>query len=358
MQVGLIGCGAISKVYLRCSNKFANFKIVKCADLLDDYAQSCAEEFGLEAVSVDELFADKDIKLVLNLTPPAGHSILNKRAITAGKHVYSEKPFAVDFEEAQSIMLEAEKRNLYAVSAPDSFLGAAQQYARELIDKGTIGQVFGGCASIMVGVGYHSNHRDISFFFRKGAGPLFDLGPYYIAALVSILGPVERVVSMGGKLSDTRTCLSGSNAGKTFPIEVPSHIQSLLYFKCGTAITLNTSFDVRKHSNPAIELYGENGSLSLGEPSNFGNSVKLFDTENKIWNECITTYPYGEVTRGLGVADLVSAIKSGRKPRCAPDFTLHVLEVMSAIEKSLESKQIINLTTSTARPERMNYKDI
>ncbi len=357
MPVGVVGCGAISAVYMKCCRQFENFKIVKCADVGIEYARARAAEFGIEAVGCDELFADPEIKLIINLTPPSEHAPINRRAVESGKHVYSEKPFAVSLPDALEVDAEAKRRGLFATSAPDSFLGAAQQYLRQLVDSGEYGTIFGGTAATLGAAGYHSNHRDITFFFRRGAGPLFDMGPYHLSALVSVLGPVTRVGAMGRKLAETRTCVSGSNAGLTFPIGTETNLVSSLEFASGAVVSFNASFDVRAHRAPLLELFGENGSLALpDQPCNFGSQVEVFSVAHPEWRTLTSPFGFSEVTRGLGVADLVAAIEEGREPRCAPEFALHVLEIMCAIEQSVAEGGFVKLRTTCRRPEPMPIK--
>lgn len=353
MKVGLVGCGAISEVYLSCSEQFGNFKIVKCADLVPALARKRAEQFHLTAVSLDELFADPELAIILNLTPPQAHTALNLRALEAGKHVYCEKVFALTMEDAKKVFRKAGECGLYAASAPDSFLGASQQYARELTDQGVFGRFFGGTASIMNCVGFVSDHPNIDFFFRKGGGPLMDMGAYYFSALCSILGPAVRVGCMGGRLDSERICIAGKSKGKRFPVEVDTHLQGIVEFACGAVVTLNTSFDVRAHSNPRIELYGSRGTLRLPEPSGFGKSVFTFTENAPQWEEKISPYGYGTITRGLGIAELADAIEHGREPRCSATFAMHVLEILCAMERSCAEKRFIELETTCSRPAPM-----
>ena len=353
MKVGLIGCGAISEVYLSCSAQFGNFKIVKCADLVPELARKRAEQFHLTAVSPDELFLDPELEIILNLTPPQAHTSLNLRALEAGKHVYCEKVFALTLEDAEKVFRKAKESGLYAASAPDSFLGAAQQYARELADRGTFGRFFGGTASIMNCVGFKSDHPNIDFFFRRGGGPLMDMGAYYFSALCGILGPAVRVGCMGGRLDSERTCVAGKSMGKRFPVEVNTHLQGIVEFACGAVVSLNTSFDVRAHSNPRIELYGSRGTLRLPEPSSFGKSVFMFTEDAPQWEEKISPYSFASITRGLGIAELADAIEHGREPRCSAEFAMHVLEILCAMERSCGEKRFIELKTTCCRPAPM-----
>ena len=305
MKVGLIGCGAISEVYLSCSEQFGNFRIVKCADLVPELARKRAEQFHLTAVSPDELFADPELAIILNLTPPQAHTALNLRALEAGKHVYCEKVFALTMEDAKKVFRKAGECGLYAASAPDSFLGASQQYARELTDQGVFGRFFGGTASIMNCVGFVSDHPNIDFFFRKGGGPLMDMGAYYFSALCSILGPAVRVGCMGGRLDSERI------------------------------------------------FYGSRGTLRLPEPSGFGKSIFAFTEDAPRWEEKISPYGYGTITRGLGIAELADAIEHGREPRCSAAFAMHVLEILCAMERSCAEKRFIELETTCSRPDPM-----
>ena len=343
LRVGLIGCGVISEEYLSSSLQFDEFSIVKCADRNPERAARRGAAYNIPAATPDEVFADPDIDLVLNLTPPQAHKDVNLAALNAGKHVYSEKPFALNLADADIILEAAAARGLVVASAPDSFLGATQRKARELVRDGVIGEVFGGAASIMWRVGDHSDHPNIASFFRQGAGPLFDMGPYYITALVNLLGPVKRVGAMGRKLAPLRRCLTGKSAGKEFPVEINTHTQGLLEFDAGAIVSLNASFDVWRHQNPRVELYGSSGTLMLPEPSGFGGDMRLFKPGSEDWEVIPPEGEFQRTTRGLGLAELARALAERRPPRCSGMLARHVLAVMCALEESAASSVFVTM---------------
>ncbi len=343
MQVGLTGCGVISSVYLESCRQFGSFRITKCSDLNPALAKSQAEKFGIIAVTPDELLADPDINIILNLTPPKAHKTVNLRALESGKHVYSEKPFALNLEDADEILEMAEKLNLQVASAPDSFLGGAHQTAKSLIEAGEIGQPHSGTASIMHLCGYRLDHPNAEFFFKKGGGPLFDMGPYYISALVDLLGPVSQVACMGNRASSKRICAAGINRGEKWPVEVDTHKSCLLKFASGPVINFNASFDVWSHHNPRIEIYGTGGCIQLPEPSAFGGPVKLIKNGMKEWQTVKSRFGFHKITRGLGLADMVQAINSGNEPECSAKFARHVLKVLCLLDKSSETSEFINI---------------
>lgn len=348
LKVGLVGCGVISEEYLRSAACFDEYDIIACADLNQTLAKRRGETYGTAVATPEEIMADSTIEAVLNLTPPQAHRSVIIAALESGKHVYSEKPFALNVKDADAILGLAERKNLFVASAPDSFMGATQRQARAIIQAGRIGEVFGGVASIMWRVGDHSDHPDIGFFFREGGGPMFDMGPYYITALVNMLGSVKRIGSMGRKLGPVRRCASGKSAGKTFPVEIDTHAQSLLEFHNGAIVNLNASFDVWRHNNPRIELYGSSGTLTLPEPSGFGGDLRLFRQGAEDWEVLPPVGEFQKTTRGLGLADLSHAIAENRRPSCSGYLARHVIEVIEAVGRSAESGEFVTITT---RPE-------
>ncbi|NLB68241.1 MAG: Gfo/Idh/MocA family oxidoreductase, partial [Lentisphaerae bacterium] len=300
MKTGLIGCGNISGAYLSNGSRFKQMKIVACADMVPEVAKAKAEEFGLKAMSVDELLADPSIDTVLNLTTPASHSEINTRALEAGKNVHCEKPFGLDREEARKVIELAKAKNLRVGSAPDTFLGGGHQMCRKLIDEGYIGDVVNGTA-FMLCHGHESWHPAPAFYYLKGGGPLFDMGPYYITALVNLLGPVEKATAMANRSTDLRIGIK-SNVGQTFPVEIDTHISAVLKFKSGAVITLITSFDVWKHSDLRdIELHGTDGSMHVPDPNCFDGDIRVYKaglTSN--WAPVDNSFIYNDNMRGIG----------------------------------------------------------
>lgn len=342
-KVGLIGCGVISNTYLQNSLRFNNFDVVLCADQDNSRAVDTAKQYDIQATSIDELVNNDSIHLILNLTPPEAHKQINIMALRSGKHVYSEKPFALNLHDAEEIMNLAKSKGLHVGSAPDSFLGEAHQTAKKIIRDNIIGRITAGTASLMNFCGYTSDHPGLGFFFKKGGGPLFDMGPYYILSMVDLLGPVKRVAAMGKRTFDSRMCKRGLNKGKNYPVDVDTHFSCIIEFCNSTIVTYNTSFDVWGHHNPRIELFGTKGSIQLPEPSNFDGDIKLLKAPGCEWKTISTTNACENIPRGLGLSEMIDAICNNRQPKCSAKFASYVLEIMCALEASANSGTFINI---------------
>lgn len=362
LKIGVVGCGNISMAYLRNAPLFRGVEIVACADIDADAAARRAAEFDLRAMDVDALMADPDVDLVLNLTVPAAHFDVSLRALSAGKHVFTEKPLAVEAEAGRRLVTTAAERGLSLGSAPDTFLGAAGRKARRLMEAGAIGAPVTGTA-FMMGRGMEHWHPDPSFYYQVGAGPVMDMGPYYLTAMVNLLGPVRRVqaVATSGQ-SERLITADGPKRGTWFKVGTPTSVLSLLEFDCGATVTFGASWDVFRHSNHPIELHGSRGSLRLPDPDNFGGVVALSDMGGP-WKETDTsTMPFGAANwpseapdranyRMLGLADLARSIIEGRPPRASGDLALHVLEVMEAILRAGESGAAQTILKMVPQPE-------
>jgi predicted dehydrogenase len=330
LNVGIIGSGFISAAYLQAAKDFEQIKIISCADIVPANAAARAKEFGIRSQSVDELLEDERVDLVLNLTTPKCHIPINERALKFGKHVYSEKPLGLSVAEAEPLLAFAKQSNLRVGSAPDTFLGGGQQTARHLIDKGAIGKPIGGTAFIL-GPGHERWHPNPDFYYQAGGGPVFDMGPYYITALVNLLGPIERVVACGAKSFESRTVGTGSRAGQNFPVEIQTHFSSLLEFESGPVVNFNASFDVQGHSNVPIELYGTTGTLQVPDPNTFCGPVRLL-TQKGDWSDAPLTHAFSDRNyRIIGVAELATSLAAGLEHRASGLLAFHVLEVMEAI---------------------------
>jgi predicted dehydrogenase len=301
---------------------------------------------------VDDLFAS-DVDLILNLTIPAVHGELGLRALEAGKHLYNEKPLAVELSEARKMLELAQSKNLLVGCAPDTFLGAGWQTARELLDAGTIGQAVGASAA-MIGVGPDKWHPDPDFFFKHGAGPLFDMGPYYLTALVSFFGLIKRVSSVAKMTYSQRTVMRGDKAGQTVKVETPTHISALLEFHSGLTATLTVSFDAVSGIAPNIEIYGSSGAMVVGDPNMFSNPLKyrsaLEGWNTSDWQSVEFKRPYAENSRGLGVADMFAALAENRPHRASGALAYHVLETMHAVLQSAASEQWVSISSTVERP--------
>ena len=293
-KVGLIGCGHIAETYFRAHKYFNNFKIIKCADINKSAAEKCAKIHRIKAVSIKELLNDKTINVILNLTIPAAHYKVSNQALIHGKHVYTEKPLAISFHDGKRLIKLAKKKNLRIGNAPDTFLGGGSQKSRALLDKKVIGKViFGNAIFAYPGIqSYHPNPE--SWFAKQGGGPVIDMGPYYLTALVNLLGPAKEVFSQSEKGKEKRIIGIGPKKGKRFKVECPTTYFSTIKFLNGTIIRLTLSFDVISHLRNHIELYGENGSMIVPDPNMFGGSVLISKKLGSIW-KCYIRLPRNSI---------------------------------------------------------------
>jgi predicted dehydrogenase len=343
LNLGIIGCGNISQAYFNGAKAFEALQIVACADLDPAKAQIKAQENNCLAQTVEELLRNPDIDLVINLTVPSSHAKVSMDILNAGKHVHSEKPLAVNLADGKKILDLANKKDLLVGCAPDTFLGAGLQTCRKLIDDGWIGKVVGGTAFLM-SRGPESWHPNPGFFYQLGAGPLFDMGPYYITALVHLLGPVKKVIAQTTRAFESRIATSKELFGQVLPVEVPTHNVGILEFHNGAIITMTISFDVYAHGHKPIELYGTEGSLEVPDPNTFGGPVRLWSPHQKEWKDQSFSHPYSTNMRGIGVADMAMSILASKKRnhRASGALAYHVLEVMHAFEaSSRQSKGVI-----------------
>lgn len=347
MKIGIIGCGSISGAYFGGAQKTDALEIKSCADIRMEAAQNAAKKYSCQAVTVDELLADPEIELVVNLTVPRAHVEVGLQALQAGKHVYSEKPLGVSFEEGQKLIRLAAEKGLHVGCAPDTFLGAGGQTARKAMDEGAIGRPIAGTA-FMCGHGHESWHPNPTFFYDIGGGPMLDMGPYYVTALVNILGPVKRVAGVTTKAFEERIATSSGASGQRIPVKVSTHLTGAMEFANGAVITMIMSFDMWRHSLPCIELYGTEGSMKVPDPNGFGGPVLVALAKGEGWQEIPSAFPQN--ARMIGVIDMVCAIRSGRAHRASGDLAYHVLEVMTAFDKSSQTGQHIEMQTTVERP--------
>ena len=355
-KIGVIGCGQISDAYFKASETFDNIQVTACADINMEAAQAKAEEYGIKAVTVDELLADPEIEIVINLTIPKVHADIAIKTLEAGKHAYAEKPIAISTEEAKKVLELAEAKGLRVGCAPDTFLGGGQQTARKLIEDGWIGRPIAGTAVVMGCGPERYYHKAPAFFYELGGGPMFDLGVYWITALVNLLGPAKGVSAATGKGFEYR--VAGKQALKPYeklPVEVPTHYSGTIEFQNGALITLITSFDVWAHQHKCIEIYGTHGSLEVPNPNTFGGPIKVAvgDQPGPEWTDCPITHQYTDNMRSIGAADMAKAIKDGRKHRASGELAYHVLEIMEAFEKSSNAKKYIELESTCEQPAAM-----
>ena len=346
MKIGIIGCGTISGAYFGGAQKTDVLEIKSCADIRMEAAQSVAEKYGCQAASVDELLADEEIELVVNLTIPKAHAEIGIATLEAGKHTYSEKPFSVDIESGQNLLKKAAEKGLRVGCAPDTFLGAGIQTSRKALDEGAIGRPIAGTA-FMCGHGHESWHPSPAFYYDVGGGPMLDMGPYYITALVNILGPVKRVAGITTKAFEERIATSDAASGQRIPVKTTTHLTGAIEFANGAIITMIMSFDMWRHSLPCIELYGETGSMQVPDPNGFGGSVRVSAARDG-WSDVPLAFPKN--ARMIGVIDMVRAIQSARPHRVSGALAYHVLEVMLAFDKSSQSGQHAEIESTVERP--------
>ena len=348
-KVGLVGCGNISDTYLEASKTFEIFEIVACTDLNRERAQAKSEEYSVQALGFDDLLKHPDIDIFLNLTPPQAHAEVSLKALHGGKHLYSEKPLALTREEGQEILNAAQQKNLRIGCAPDTVLGGGLQTVKKLLQDDWVGEVVAGTAHMM-SPGPESWHPNPHFFYQPGGGPLFDMGPYYLTALVCLLGPVENVMAIAQKTFSERIATCTEKFGETLPVEVPTHYTGILKFQNGALVTWVISFDVQAHGHSPLELYGTQGSLQVPDPNTFGGPIRFRQSRTEEWQDVPLLHGYIENFRSLGIADLAHALDSGRPPRCNGELAFHVLDVMHAFEESSHRQKNVAIHTTCTPP--------
>jgi predicted dehydrogenase len=353
MKIGIIGCGKISNAYLECAGLFPVLEIVRCADMLPERALEQAKTFGVpHGGTVEELLADPDVELVINLTIPAAHTPVNRALLEAGKHVFCEKPFALNRDEAAGLLALARAKNLRLGSAPDTFLGEAHQTCRKLIDDGAIGEIVAATA-FMGSHGPERWHPAPAFFYQPGGGPMFDMGPYYLTALVNMAGPMTRVTGFARTTFKERISPSGPAAGTRIEVTTPTHFTGAIEFANGAVATVVMSFDIWAHQLPLLQVHGTKGSLNVPDPNLTSGTPMIYRPEISSWVDVPFSCPstYGEkYGRGAGVADMAQAIIEGRPHRANGEMALHVVDAMQAFIDSSDQARVIDLGTTCERP--------
>ena len=352
MKIGIIGCGNIVGQYIKHSAQFTHIiQISAVADLDSAKALQAAENLGDSSLAVhpDELLANPEIEIVINLTPPKAHFLVAKSVLEAGKHVYNEKPLCIDREDAKELIKLAELKGLRIGCAPDTFLGKGLQTAIKAINDGVIGFPVAAFAQ-MAGHGMETWHPNPEFFFQYGGGPMFDVGPYILTALISILGPVKRVTGSTKISFPERYATAKGRNGEAFTVEVPTHITGTLDFEQGAIATIITSFDMWGHNLPKVEIYGSEGTLSVPDPNQFGGEVKVWKPETKEWEVFPTLDTRQDTGRIIGVAEMAKAIKEDRPHRAHSSQAYHVLDIMHAIHEASDSNQHVVLESTCERP--------
>lgn len=348
LRVGILGTGNIAPAYVKHSRQYAILDVVACADLDEGRAQTFAQAHGLQALSVDAMLASPDIDAIINLTIPKAHIEVSRRIIEAGKHVYSEKPLGIDRDGARELLALAQSKGLRVGCAPDTFLGGGLQTCRKVIDDGLIGQPIAATA-YMMSHGPEAWHPNPFFFYEKGGGPMLDMGPYYVTALVHLLGPVQRVTGSARRTFNERVAGHASIAGARVPVSINTHFNGSLEFASGAIANVTMSFDVWRHGHSWIEVYGTEGSMLVPDPNTFGGVVKIYRPQESDWREVPLTHP-ADIGRGTGLADMAYAIQSGRPHRASGELAYHVLDTMLAVEEAADAGQHITLTSQTPQP--------
>jgi predicted dehydrogenase len=346
---GVVGCGKVSGQYLRAMADSPVLDVVACADLDPARANAAAAAYQVpNVVSTAELLADAAVELVVNLTPPQRHAEVNLQAIQAGKSVYTEKPLAVTRQEGLTLLQKASAHGLLVGCAPDTFLAPPAQTARHAIDQGLIGTPIAAAAAIL-GPGHERWFPEPEVFYRRGAGPLMDLGIYHLTTLVSLLGPVRQVYGMHETFSPIRSVEVGPRAGSTFRSEVPTHYAALLQFEQGTIATIAASFEVWRSGLPDLEVYGTHGTLALPDPNFFTGPVRRWAARGSSWTD-LPDAVASPRRRGVGVVDLAHALRGVGRQRASGALGLHVLDVMLAIETAWERGTAQRIRSTCPRP--------
>ena len=374
-NIGLIGCGHISETYFRSREYFNNINITACADLNLEAAKKCANEYNINAMSVDDLLADKNIDVILNLTNPTAHYDTIKNTLLAGKHSYCEKPLSIQFDQGKEIIELANSKKLYLGNAPDTFLGGGGQLTKQIIDRGEVGDIkLGNFTFAFPGV--QSWHPNPEPWFLKGGGPILDMGPYYYTMLVNLLGPAKSIKATCSTVSDYRKIGEGTKKGSDFKVEIPTSYYIVIEFKCGALIQGFLSFDVINHQSNFIDLYGTKGSIIGPDPNMFGGPIKVSLTEGGTWKEYSTEEmklgktniynisgrsneaPTNANYRGVGLSDMLYCIENNLEHRCNGELVLHVLDMLDTTIQSAEQSKTLMLRTTCKETKQFNEKDI
>lgn len=352
LRVGIVGAGTISKAYLKVLAEEPGVQVVAVADLEPERARAVADSHaGIRALTPEQLYGDPEVETVLNLTIPAAHASVALAALDAGKHVYGEKPLAATRQEARPILELASRSGLRVGCAPDTVLGRGFQTARALLDRGDIGVPVAATA-FCASPGPDRWHPNVEFYYQPGGGPLFDMGPYYLTALISLLGPVRTVVGRASRARDERVVGSGPKQGTRFPVQVETHVTGVLEHHSGVLSTVIHSFDVPGHKLPRIEVYGSDGTLSVPDPNRFEGEVGIFRSRDDPWQVVEPAGGYPDTGRGIGVADLARAIRTGGPHRANGELAYHVLDLMeSMLESAAQKGSPVDVASTCERPE-------
>lgn len=343
MRVGVIGVGVISSQYFDSLQKLPGLRLVAVADVNEARAAEVAAERGVAALSVDELLASPEVDVVLNLTIPAAHVDVATRALSAGKHVYGEKPLGLAPAEAEPMLALAAERGLRVGSAPDTVLGTGIQTARQTLDEGAVGQPVAAFVH-WTSPGHELWHPAPQFYYQQGGGPLFDMAPYYLSALITLFGPVVRVSGVATRSSRERSVMVGARAGSVFPVDVDTHVSAILEHANGVTATMTVSFEVWASRAPLFEVYGTQGTIAVPDPNRFSDPVEVYTASSREWTSVPVAAGYADAGRGYGLADMARAIQTDRPHRASGELAFHVLEIMDAVLRASAEHRVIELT--------------
>jgi predicted dehydrogenase len=343
MNVGVVGCGVISKHYAENAAAFDSFELVACADVDPARAEALAAAHALDALALDELTADPAIDVVLNLTPPAAHADIIRAALDAGKHVYTEKPFTTSVADGRELLAEADRRGLRVGCAPDTFLGAPYEAARALIARGEIGTPLNATATFLVG-GPDTWHPNADVFYRAGGGPMLDIAPYYLTAIATLLGPFRAALGLATTPTPERRFGVGRRAGESFTVDVPTHVVAGLQLASGALATLTVSFESRGQYDSRLTVHGTEGALSLPDANQFDGELRVFNGGSE-WKDVPYESRGPRETRGYGLHEMLEAVRAGRAHRASGELGLHVLETATAVLRSAEEGRTIDVAS-------------
>ena len=375
-KVGLIGCGHIAETYFRAHKYFNNFRIIKCADINHLAAKKCATTYKIKALSVKNLLKDKEIEIILNLTVPKAHFKVSKKALLNNKHVYTEKPMAINLKDGKELLKISKRKRLYIGNAPDTFLGGGNQKSKEILEKNFIGKInLGNIIFAYPGVqSYHPNPEP--WFAKKEGGPVIDMGPYYLTALVNLLGPAKQVWGSSMWNKKRRIIGIGPRKGRSIKVLCPTTYLGTIFFSSGAIIRFTLSFDVIAHHRNHIELYGSKGSILVPDPNMFGGSVYTCKKLGGTWKEHKTNKMYlGKINirqkslraneapinanyRGVGLAEMAYCIQNNKKHRCNGDLSFHVLDIIQSIMIAAKKRKRINIKSSCSIPRKFSSNEI
>ncbi len=375
-KVGLIGCGHIAETYFRAHKYFNNFRIIKCADINHLAAKKCASTYKIKALSVKNLLKDKEIEIILNLTVPKAHFEVSKKALLNNKHVYTEKPMAINLKDGKELLKISKRKRLYIGNAPDTFLGGGNQKSKEILEKNFIGKInLGNIIFAYPGVqSYHPNPEP--WFAKKEGGPVIDMGPYYLTALVNLLGPAKQVWGSFMWNKKKRIIGIGPRKGKSIKVLCPTTYLGTIFFNSGAMIRFTLSFDVIAHHRNHIELYCSKGSMLVPDPNMFGGSVYTCKKLGGTWKEHKTNKMFlGKINirqkslraneapinanyRGVGLAEMAYCIQNKKKHRCNGELSFHVLDIIQSIMKAARKRKRISIKSTCKIPKQFSNSEI